>query len=171
MKPSPCLIAVGVASVLLACAGHAMAGPEQDSNKTVVLDFYKALDALFAKGMSKEGARAVAEQYLTLDYDQHSVLAKQIGHGREDFVSEMSDIPAQPPAGGSQMPPVLPPPTVLAVMAEGDEVILVTERTMALPSTSEPKPTIVFNMFRLRAGKLAEHWDAFGVLPESSPHN
>ena len=38
-----------------------------------------------------------------------------------------------------------------------------------LPGGTDAKETIVFNMFRVENGKLAEHWDSFGVLPDANP--
>jgi predicted SnoaL-like aldol condensation-catalyzing enzyme len=48
-------------------------------------------------------------------------------------------------------------PITVSVMAEGDRVMLLTQRVA--PSG---KIVFLFNMFRVQGGKLAEHWD---VLP------
>jgi predicted SnoaL-like aldol condensation-catalyzing enzyme len=61
------------------------------------------------------------------------------------------------------------PTSLLAIMAEGDKVIQVTSRTIA-DSEGRPNKTIIFNMFRVKNGKLIEHWDAFGN-PSEPPSN
>jgi predicted SnoaL-like aldol condensation-catalyzing enzyme len=61
------------------------------------------------------------------------------------------------------------PISLLTIMAEGDKVIQVTSRTIA-DSEGKPVETIIFNLFRVKDGKLIEHWDAFGV-PSQPPSN
>ncbi len=54
---------------------------------------------------------------------------------------------------------------VVAVVAEGDLVIVVTART--LPDPREPGKTYTtswFDMWRIKDGKADEHWDA-ATLP------
>ena len=46
-----------------------------------------------------------------------------------------------------------------AVMAEGDRVMLLTSRDQRDPATGEVTPSYTFNMFRVKDGKLVEHWD------------
>ena len=46
---------------------------------------------------------------------------------------------------------------VLAVMAEGDLVIRVNSREQL--DRSKP-PFIIFNLFRIQNGLIAEHWDS-----------
>lgn len=165
MKVSSYLIAIICAPALLAVAGQANAGTSE-TNKALVIEFYKALDDSLSHGISKDGIRQIAEQFLTPDYKQHSVNAKSTGHGRDDFINELSEIPQTPPPPGAQSAPP-PPPVRLALLADEDEVILVTRRSMTPPGAAGPQDTIVFNLFRVRDGKLAEHWDAFGALPDT----
>jgi predicted SnoaL-like aldol condensation-catalyzing enzyme len=44
-------------------------------------------------------------------------------------------------------------------MAEGDKVMLLTSRDQPDPATGGVKPSYIFNMFRVKDGKLVEHWD------------
>ena len=53
----------------------------------------------------------------------------------------------------------MPPQRTDAVMAEGDRVMLLTSRDQRDPATGEMKPSYIFNMFRVKDGKLVEHWD------------
>jgi len=71
--------------------------------------------------------------------------------------------PAGPPAGATD---TLPQRTD-AVMAEGDRVMLLTSREQPDPATGALKRSYVFNMFRVKDGKLMEHWDVMppGVGP------
>jgi predicted SnoaL-like aldol condensation-catalyzing enzyme len=51
-------------------------------------------------------------------------------------------------------------------MAEGDRVMLLTSREQPDPVSGLVKPVYVFNMFRVKDGKLVEHWD---VMPGAPP--
>eukprot|EP01042_Synura_sphagnicola_P031096 gene31096-40041_t len=124
MKPFIRFATAAAVCLMLSNSPHALAGTIQDANKALVLEFYKALEANLAQGMSKQGVRTVAEQFLAPDYKQHGIFAKRTGHGREDFIAEMSEAPAAPPPGAAQAAPVMSPPVQLAIMAEDDEVIL-----------------------------------------------
>jgi predicted SnoaL-like aldol condensation-catalyzing enzyme len=57
------------------------------------------------------------------------------------------------------------PSTLLAITAAGDKVIQVTSRSIT-DSTGKVNDTIIFNMFRVKDGKLVEHWDAFSPEPK-----
>jgi predicted SnoaL-like aldol condensation-catalyzing enzyme len=74
----------------------------------------------------------------------------------------------------NKMPPgpPLPPAKLMAIMADGEKVIQVTSRELPDPVTHAPKPTLVWNMFRIENGQLAEHWDSlpnFGAPPGGKP--
>ncbi|EIZ79427.1 hypothetical protein WSK_1991 [Novosphingobium sp. Rr 2-17] len=128
--------------------------PTEISNKKLVADFYQALDAANASGSMAKQARQIAEKYLSPDYTQHQEGAPATGNAREAFIRNAQATPAGP------LPPAMQKPaTQVALMADGDRVILVTSRDIPT-ATGSTRPVFIFNMFRIAGGKLAEHWDA-----------
>jgi predicted SnoaL-like aldol condensation-catalyzing enzyme len=127
--------------------------PEEAANKQLVLDFYRDIQATMASGKLGDMPKVDAK-YMDPGYIQHSVNG-QGGPGRQ--------LQAGPP-------PKMGPPKLLSIMAEGDRVIQVTMRTMT-GQDGKPNETIIFNLFRIKDGKLVEHWDAFGVpsTPTANP--
>lgn len=136
-----CILAVAAAPT----AGFAADTPEEAANKQLVLDFYRDIEAIVATGKMNEMPKLDAK-YLDPGYIQHSVNG-QGGPGRQ---------------GQGGPPPKMGPTKLLAITAEGDKVIQVTSRSMTSPD-GKTNETIIFNMFRVKNGKLIEHWDAFGV--------
>ncbi len=58
---------------------------------------------------------------------------------------------------------------VVAVVAEGDLVIVVTKRELTNPRDPSKKYTTSwFDMWRIKGGKADEHWDA-ATIPAASP--
>jgi predicted SnoaL-like aldol condensation-catalyzing enzyme len=136
-----CTLAVAAAPTI----GLAADTPVEAANKQLVLDFYRDIQATVTKGDPAEWAKVDAK-YLDPHYIQHSVNG-QGAPGR------------QQPAGP---PPKMGPSTLLSIMADGDQVIQVTSRDITGPD-GKSNETIIFNLFRVKNGKLVEHWDAFGV--------
>jgi predicted SnoaL-like aldol condensation-catalyzing enzyme len=143
-----CILAVAAAPLV----GIAAETPQEAANKQLVLDYYRGIEAIMAAGKSSEMPKLDAK-YLDPGYIQHSV------HGQGGPGTQ---------SGGGPLPK-MGPISLLAIMAEGDKVIQVTSRTIA-DSEGRPNKTIIFNMFRLKNGKLIEHWDAFGI-PSEPPSN
>jgi predicted SnoaL-like aldol condensation-catalyzing enzyme len=136
-----CMLAVTAAPT----TGLAANTPEEAANKQLVLDFYRDIQSTVTKGDPGEWARLDAK-YLDPHYIQHSVNG-QGSPGR------------QQPSGP---PPKMGPSKLLSIMADGDQVIQVTSREITGPD-GKTNETIIFNLFRVKNGKLIEHWDAFGV--------
>ena len=141
-----CILAVATAPIV----GLAADTPEEAANKQLVLDFYRDIEATMAAGKMSEMPKLDAK-YLDPGYIQHSVNG-QGGPGRQR--------PGSPR-------PKMGPTKLLSIMAEGDKVIQVTSRDITSPE-GKTNETIIFNMFRVKNGKLIEHWDAFGV-PSQPP--
>jgi predicted SnoaL-like aldol condensation-catalyzing enzyme len=125
---------------------------EEKANIQLVRDFYNALDAADAKGNTKEAIVGIAEKYIAPDYKQHAMGGQS---GRANLVKMFQNLPAGmggPPPGGASgnKPPMMEPAKLVTIMAEGDKVIQITSRG----------PMMIWNMFRVEKGQLAEHWDA-----------
>jgi predicted SnoaL-like aldol condensation-catalyzing enzyme len=138
-------------------AGHETAA--EAANKKVVVDFYAALNAADAAGAFKQRIQAIVETYIDPDYVQHSDMFTALpgpGTARDKLIRMFQ---TRPP-----MPPMAAPKTV-AVMAQGDQVMMLTSRDMPDSATGRVKPVYIFNMFRLKRGKLVEHWDITPLPP------
>jgi predicted SnoaL-like aldol condensation-catalyzing enzyme len=149
-----------VALLLLggATAEWAAETPQEAANKKLVLDFYGELYKGEAAGDLKDRIAGIAEKYMLPNYIQHNPAFGGAGGGRNAFVRAMQQQPARPPN------PNFKPPETIAVMAEGDRVMLFTRREV--PGGKDGQPArYIFNMFRIEDGKFAEHWDAGAGAP------
>lgn len=150
----------------MASSGPALAAtntPAEIANEALVVDFYRALDAANATGTMAQQGRRIAEQYLSPDYTQHREGGSEPGSAREGFIRNAEAVPAGPlPPGMNQ------PAKRIALMADGDHVILVTSREFP-DASGRIRPVTIFNMFRIADGKLAEHWDAIPAGLGSPP--
>lgn len=151
-KPFRILLATLLAAAPFGLTQAATNTAQESANMKVVADFYAALDAADAKGNMKQQIRSIAEKYLQPDYHQHMEAQKAYGPGREGFIKMFEGMPAMPlPLGAAP-----PPPKILALVGNGDIVIRVSARTMP----GQANEMTIFNMFRVKDGKLAEHWDS-----------
>lgn len=135
--------------------------PGEAANKQVVLGFYAALNEADAAGSMGSRIQSIAEQYLSAGYVQHSDMFANLpgpGSARDKLVRMFQSMSA----GGA---PPMPPQQTVAVMAEGDLVMLLTSRTAPNPATGQTKVSYAFNLFRVSDGKLVEHWDSASAPP------
>jgi len=153
------VMATGMAMAPPAAAANT---PAEAANKKVVLDFYAALNEAGATHSMKERIPAIAEKYLSPEYKQHTLFLPGPGTDRERLIRMFQSRPAGPPPGAAAQSPQ----RTDAIMAEGDRVMLLTSRDQRDPATGESKPSYIFNMFRVKDGKLVEHWD---VSPGMTP--
>ena len=125
------------------------AAPELAANKRLVYDMWRTLiDA---------GDTQAAEQYFAADYIQHNPNADT---GR----AAVLDFFARP--GGPLEVPDRVQGKLVAIVAEKDYVALVRVDEYEQP---RPYTTTWFDLFRIEAGLIAEHWDHGRLPPGGSP--
>lgn len=117
--------------------------PRLAANKRLVFDMWRAI--------IQAGHIELAPQYFTADYIQHN---PNVASGRDAMVAYMKATrPVRPIAPHITFP-------VVAMIAEGDLVIVATLNYLPRPDAPEHKYTAMhFDMFRIEQGKIAEHWD------------
>ena len=112
-------------------------------NKKLVYDMWRE----FLEG----GHLELAEKYFVEDYMQHNPLADTGRKALVDFFSRFS----KPQAIADTIKS-----SVVAIVAEGDLVMLSFVREMTDPADKSKKYTTTwFDLFRIENGKIAEHWD------------
>lgn len=132
--------AFGAAAFVLALATvPAHAGPVQESNKKLVMN---AMTELFIKRTPDDAVK----RYFGNPYLQHN---PTIGDGAEDLPKIVNALPAN----FTYRPG--------AIVADGDLVMI-----HGLYTGWGPKPLVTVDIFRVKDGKLVEHWD---VMQEEVP--
>lgn len=118
--------------------------PKLAANKKLVFDMWRAI--------IQGGHTELAPQYFKQDYIQHN---PNVATGRDAMVAFMkSTRPVRP------IQPTITFP-VIALMAEGDLVMVAT--VVYTPDPENPGHKYAgthFDLFRIEAGKIAEHWDS-----------
>ena len=129
------------AAALTVCLGTipAYAGPVQDANKKLVMN---AMNELFVKS----DPETAVKRYFGNPYLQHN---PTIGDGAEDLPKIVHSLP----------PNFKYQPGV--VVADGNLVMI-----HGLYTGWGPKPLVTVDVFRVKNGKLVEHWD---VMQEEIP--
>jgi predicted SnoaL-like aldol condensation-catalyzing enzyme len=159
-------------ALALACLGSAMAqvppvaapdqaallnspNPKLAANKRLVFDMWRAI----IQGAHTE----LAPKYFTKDYIQHN---PNVATGRDAMVEYMkSTRPVRP------IDPTITFP-VVAIMAEGDKVLIATVTYTADPTAPGKKYAGThFDLFRIEHGKIAEHWDSVPKDPAALHFN
>ncbi|MEQ1582135.1 MAG: hypothetical protein ABL964_16205 [Steroidobacteraceae bacterium] len=170
------VLALALAVVAGGCAREAEApaaaaavvsdvSPQEEANKKVAMEFFR------------EGITA-DERYALMhpDYIQHNPTFKKFGElngskGREEFVAlqkmrERGGMPA--PAAADPNRPKNEP--LYQVMVDGDLVTVLQRRYAPDPlKPGEYYETFWFDTWRIKEGKLYEHWDANTIDPNNIP--
>ncbi|HEY6454321.1 MAG TPA: nuclear transport factor 2 family protein [Steroidobacteraceae bacterium] len=125
------------------------------ANKKLVFDMWRAI----IQGAHTE----LAPKYFTKDYIQHN---PNVATGRDAMVQYMkSTRPVRP------IDPTITFP-VIAIMAEGDKVLVATVTYSPDPSNPGTKYAGThFDLFRIENGKIAEHWDSVPKDPAALHFN
>ena len=113
------------------------------ANKRLVYDFWREV--------FEGGHVELADKYMAEDYIQHN---PTVATGRAAFIDFLGKF-SKPKA----IEPRVKAPLV-QIVAEGDFVILVFAQERKDPKNKEKNYTTTwFDMFRIKDGKMAEHWD------------
>lgn len=117
--------------------------PRLAANKRLVYDFWREV---FEAGQMEAASKYMAESYI-----QHNPM---VPTGRAAFVEFFSKVAKPKPIADKVAAPLV------AIVAEGDLVVMVFARELADPKDPAVKYTTTwFDMFRIEGGKIAEHWD------------
>jgi len=138
------LSSIAALAACLLCGNTSAATDTIQSPKEVVIAFYKL--ALMDFRPKEAFAR-----YASPDFVEHS--ADSHGGTAQSTVDFLDDLIKKSPE---------PKWEIVRVIAEGDLVFLHVRFTPAKGAT----PVIVGEIFRVRNGKLAEHWDIIQHAPE-----
>jgi predicted SnoaL-like aldol condensation-catalyzing enzyme len=122
--------------------------PQLAFNKRLVFDFWRSV--------VNGGQVELADELLAEGYIQHSPV---LPTGRTAFKEIFSVVPRLDPV------PALVSPPLVAMVAEGDLVVMAMVETLPEPDGSGSYTTTHFNLFRIEAGRLAEHWHSVQTAP------
>ena len=105
------------------------------------------------KDLLEAGHWEMADQWLTERYIQHNPNAASGRAGVVDYFTKVLKVQPKPIAAKLARP-------VVAVIAEGDYVVVITPRELQDPKDPSRKYTTSwFDMWRFSNGKADEHWD------------
>ena len=117
--------------------------PKLARNKKIVYDFWREV--------FEAGHLELAEKFMTETYIQHN---PNVPTGRQGFINFFSKFRKPIPIVDTIKGPLI------AIVAEGDLVVLVFKRELQEPKDNTKKyKTTSFEMLRVEGGKVAEHWD------------
>ncbi|NHZ78720.1 hypothetical protein F2P44_05430 [Massilia sp. CCM 8695] len=117
--------------------------PKLAANKRLVYDFWREV--------LEGGHLELADKYLADSYIQHN---PTVPGGREGFVTFFSKFSKAKPIAAAIKTPLV------TIMAEDDLVMLGFVREYPDPAAAgQTYTTTWFDMFRIRDGKIVEHWD------------
>lgn len=127
---------------LSASASHASPQDSAEQNRRLVVQFY---DLFFNKH-----AIAQASELVAPDYKQHN---PQVPDGKAPFVDFFTDYFKKNPLASSQ---------ILRTAVDGDLVWLHNHSR----SSPDDRGRAIVNIFRVKDGKIVEHWDVIQAVPE-----
>ena len=137
----------------------AQSAAQLEANKKVVMRFFN--DNIFANTEK-------IDEVIHPDYIQHNPVFQRFNEtndtsGRDGLKKFLAS--RVPPAGGQKKaPPATPPaPPTRLITAEGDLVTVVSSRN-SMDKDGKPYTSWWFDTWRVKDGKLYEHWDA-ATLP------
>lgn len=160
MKFSRCLAwAIVVSGISVMSWSGAQAETAQEAaNKQLVIGYFAAidrLDTLDARDFKEQASKALAK-YVRPDYIQHNESFARFGQGSAGLIQMFESRRHAGATSSGSGPAPQNTSRVLAVMADGEMVIRVNSLDQGDSSKS---PLVIFNLFRIQDGLIAEHWD------------
>lgn len=120
---------------------------EKEKNKKMVVDFYNEV-------FNKHNIDIIPK-YVSEDYKQHNPF---VADGRKAFMDFFKDDFVKNPNSSAE---------IKRVVAEGDTVALhVHSRT-----NPQDKGVAIVDIFRIKDGKIVEHWDVIQEIPNEAANN
>jgi predicted SnoaL-like aldol condensation-catalyzing enzyme len=140
-------LAMGFCCVLMYTSPAIKANTPMDtlSNKQKVLSFYKLI-------VGQRKAELIPE-FVLEDYKQHNPTVAQGRAGITGMINYLKTLP--PPPAGAKSP-------IIRAIEEGDLVVT------HLDIEFMDKHMVVIDLFKLKDGMLAEHWDAIQEMPDQT---
>jgi predicted SnoaL-like aldol condensation-catalyzing enzyme len=115
--------------------------PRLAANKKLIFDFWR--EVFQTHDMTS------APKYMAEDYTQHN---PNVPTGRQPFMDFFGRLPRQPVKAEID--------NLVTMVAEGELVVLSFRRELPDPqSAGKTYTTTWFDMFRIKDGRIAEHWD------------
>jgi len=116
--------------------------------------------------------RAIVTDFIDLFYHQKNVPLAFANYVSDDYIQHNPNIPDGPEAAVAVLQPMFSNPKFMVdvkhVLVDGDMAVV------HLHARSAPgdRGGAVVDMFRLREGKIVEHWDVLQAVPEHArnPH-
>ena len=141
------MILLAMAAALTGAPASISSKPRAD-NRTIITDFAR----LF---YTERKVAQAFETYVAPDYIQHN---PGVADGRGAAVAALADMFGDPAKRF----------TIEQILVDGDMAVI---HIHAIPKPGSHGAT-VFDMYRMKNGKIVEHWDAIQVVPETSanPH-
>lgn len=132
--------------------------PERTAIKRLLVEFEADLARMVRDDTVQENVVDVMNRYIVDDYIQHDPNVP--GHGRDNIIEHFRHVPT---GNGT-------PPPVVSVIVDGDlACVMMKEPTPDPTSPGETYDWYIVTVFRVRDGKLAEHWSAFRKMAAPLP--
>jgi len=145
MKKVMTAIILTLSTTALLDAQRATLSPEEEANKRVVFEFYRQV--------WETGNAELLPQFYAADFKEHNPAVPPGGlDGLAQFLKRR--FPTVQPAG----PSLRNPPAIVQV--DGDLVTWIFRRDAKDPRDGTAYNTYWFDTYRVRNGKVVEHWDA-----------
>ncbi|KZD39552.1 hypothetical protein B4083_2181 [Bacillus cereus] len=120
---------------------------EKEKNKKMVVDFYNEV-------FNKHNIDIIPE-YVSEDYKQHNPF---VGDGRKAFMDFFKEDFVKNPNSSAE---------IKRVVAEGDTVALHVHSR----ANSQDKGVAIVDIFRIKNGKIVEHWDVIQEIPSEAAND